>query len=192
MEPIVLKPENEQKTLWIIYWAIPFIIGLIVCVVLALSVNTMAFGLCLAGWLIIMAPISLWIPAFYSSLEYAINTDSVKAKAGVFWKKHVTIPYTKLTNIDVTQGPIERMFDIGTIHVQTAGVGGPEGSKAELKLVGIRNLTEIKDTIMERTRGYMLSKAEQVAEKAPTEENSQIFQRILKELQAIRKALENK
>ena len=63
MEPIVLKPENEQKTLWIIDWAIPFVIGLIVWVIMALFVERVVFGLCLAGWLIVMLLILLWIPA---------------------------------------------------------------------------------------------------------------------------------
>ena len=192
MEPIVLKPENEQKTLWIIDWAIPFVIGLIVWVILALFVERVVFGICLAGWLIVMLLILLWIPAFYKSLEYVIDSDSVKAKAGVFWRKHVTIPYTKVTNLDVTQGPIERIFDIGTIHVQTAGAGGQQGAKAEQKLVGIRNLVGLKDAILERISCYTISAPDQVKEKITQQEDAQIFERILKELKAIRQVLENR
>ncbi len=192
MEPIVLKPENEQKTLWIIDWAIPFVIGLILLVIPALFVERVVFGICLAGWLIVMLLILLWIPAFYKSLEYIIDSDSVKAKAGVFWRKNVTIPYTKVTNLDVTQGPIERIFDIGTIHVQTAGAGGQQGAKAEQKLVGIRNLDGLKDTIMERIRDYTISAPDQVKEKITQQEDAQIFERILKELKAIRQVLENR
>lgn len=192
MEPIVLKPENEQKTLWIIDWAIPSIIGLIVWVILALFVERVVFGLCLAGWLIVTLLILLWIPAFYKSLEYVIDSDSVKAKSGVFWRKNVTIPYTKVTNLDVTQGPLERMFDIGTIHVQTAGAGGQEGAKAELKLVGMRELDGLKDTIMEQIRGYTISGTGHVKKEVAYEEDSQIFEHILKELQAIRQILENR
>lgn len=192
MEPIVLKPENEQKTLWIIDWAIPFVIGLIVWVILALFVERVVFGICLAGWLIVMLLILLWIPAFYKSLEYVIDSDSVKAKAGVFWRKHVTIPYTKVTNLDVTQGPIERIFDIGTIHVQTAGAGGQQGAKAEQKLVGIRNLVGLKDAILERIRCYTISAPDQVKEKITQQEDAQIFERILKELKAIHQVLENR
>lgn len=188
----MLKPENEQKTLWIIDWAIPFVIGLIVLVILTLFAERVVFGICLAGWLIVMLLILLWIPAFYKSLEYIIDSDSVKAKAGVFWRKNVTIPYIKVTNLDVTQGPIERIFDIGTIHVQTAGAGGQQGAKAEQKLVGIRNLDGLKDTIMERIRDYTISAPDQVKEKITQQEDAQIFERILKELKAIRQVLENR
>ena len=192
MEPIVLKPENEQKILWIIDWAIPFVIGLILLVVLVMAFSKVIFGLCLIGWLIVMALILLWIPAFYNSLQYVINSDSVKAKAGVFWRKNVTVPYTKVTNLDVTQGPIERIFNIGTIHIQTAGAGGEPGARAELKLVGIKELEPVKETIMEQIRGYTISAPDRVKEKFAQQEDAQILERILKELKAIRQVLQNR
>ena len=195
METIVLKPEKEQKTMWFIGWAIPFVIGLTVLVVLLLFVKEEAFvvfAIGLIGWLILMSLILLWIPPFYKSLEYVIDSDSIKAKGGVFWRKRVTVPFTKITNIDVTQGPVQRMFDIGTVHVQTAGAGGPQGAQAELKLLGVRDLDEVKDTIMERARGYTISGADETKEKIVQESDLQILERMLKELQAIRKVLENK
>jgi hypothetical protein len=192
MESIVVKPEKEQRIMWFIGWAIPFVIGLTVWIVLLLIVDTVIFSLCVVGWLILGSLILLWIPAFYKSLEYVIDSDSVKMKKGVFWKKRVTVPFTKITNLDVTQGPVQRVFDIGTIHVQTAGAGGPQGAQAELKLLGVRDLDEVKDTIMERVRGYTILRPDEVKEKVVDESDLEIFGRMLKELTAIREVLEKK
>lgn len=192
MEPIVLKPEKEQKTLWFIGWAIPFVLGLALLVVLILTVDKLIFGLCVVGWLILMSLILIYIPAYYKSLEYIIDSDSVKMMKGVFWRKRITVPYTKITNIDVTQGPVQRMFNIGTIHVQTAGAGGMEGGKAELTLLGVRDLEGLKDTIMERVRGYTISEPEEVKKEVVEESNSEIFRHMLKELTVIREVLEKR
>jgi len=192
MESLVVKPEKEQRIMWFIGWAIPFVIGLTVWIVLLLIVDTVIFSLCVVGWLTLGSLILLWIPAFYKSLEYVIDSDSVKMKKGVFWKKRVTVPFTKITNLDVTQGPVQRVFDIGTIHVQTAGAGGPQGAQAELKLLGVRDLDEVKDTIMERVRGYTILRPDEVKEKVVEESDSGIFGRMLKELTAIREVLEKK
>jgi len=192
MESIVLKPEKEQRIMWFIGWAIPFVIGLTVWIILLLIVDTVIFSLCVVGWLILGLLILLWIPAFYKSLEYVIDSDSVKMKKGVFWKKRVTVPFTKITNLDVTQGPVQRVFDIGTIHVQTAGAGGPQGAQAELKLLGVRDLDEVKDTIMGRVRGYTILRPDEVKEKIVDESDSEIFGRMLKELTVIREVLEKK
>jgi uncharacterized membrane protein YdbT with pleckstrin-like domain len=137
-----------------------------------------------------MPLILLWIPAFYKSLEYVIDSDSIKMKKGVFWKKNVTVPFTKITNLDVTQGPLQRMFRIGTIHVQTAGAGGPQGTQAELKLLGVRDLNGLKNTIMERLGGHVVSRPDEVKEETVEASSSEIFGRMLKELTAIRKVLE--
>ena len=179
MKPIVVKPEKEQKTLWFVGWAVPFVLGLILWVVLLLTIDKFIFGLCVVGWLILMVPILLWIPAFYRSLEYVVDSDSVKSKKGVFWRERVTVPYPKITNMDVTQGPVQRMFNIGTIYVQTAGAGGAPGAQAELKLLGVRDLEGLKDTIMERVRGYTISEPEKVKKEVVQESDSVIFKKLL-------------
>lgn len=139
-----------------------------------------------------MSLILLWIPAFYKSLEYIIDSDSVKIRQGVFWRKRITVPYTKITNIDVTQGPIQRIFNIGTIHVQTAGAGGAPGAQAEIRLLGIRDTDGLKDTIMEKIRGYTISEHEEVKKEVVQESDSEIFRHMLKELTAIHEALEKR
>ena len=192
MEPVVLKPEKEQRTMWFIGWTVPFVIGLVLWVVLLLAVDKLIFSLFVVGWVILMPLILLWIPAFYKSLEYIIDSDSVKMRKGVFWRKRVTVPYTKITNIDVTQGPIQRIFNIGTIHIQTAGAGGAPGAQAELRLLGIRDTDGLKDTIMERVRGYTISAPEEVKKEVVQESDSEIFRHMLKELTAIHEALEKR
>lgn len=192
MEEIVLRPEREQRTLWFIGWAIPFILGLVLWLVLSITVHKLIFSLCIAGWLIIMLPILLWIPAFYRSLEYEICSDAVKMRKGVVWKKRVTVPYTKITNVDVTQGPLERAFNIGTIHVQTAGAGGMQGEKAELTLLGLRDFNGLKDTIMERVGSLTFSRSEEIKKEMMQGSDSEILRRMLKELTTIREVLEKK
>ena len=101
-----------------------------------------------------MVFIAFWIPAYFKTLEYILDDEAVKMNKGVFWKKRVTVPYHKITNVDVTQGPIERMYNLGTIHVQTAGAGGAQGANAELRMNGIRELESLKNIIMDGVKGH--------------------------------------
>ena len=157
MEPIEVTPEKAQETMWFIVWGTPLVLGLGACAALLLAVNALVAALVLVGLLIIMAPVGLWIPAFWKSLQYVIDIDSVRMRKGVFWKKHVTVLYSKITNVDVTQGPLQRVFDIGTVHVQTAGAGGLEGAGAELTMLGVRDLNGLRNTILERVSRDVVS-----------------------------------
>ena len=201
------KPEEQLKTLWYITWLVIFALGLVLWVVLIFLVDPLIFVICLGIWFIIMIPVLFWIPRAYQALEYSIEEDSVKMKEGVFWKKHVTVPYLKITNVDVTQGPIQRALGIGVIHVQTAGAGGQQGQKSELKINGVKNPDELRDQIFKNIKTYHLNRSRDLEKPVTSADgkagtvvtmdqdsvdlNSNLLQAILKELSAIRKKLGN-
>ena len=195
MEPIATKPEKEQRTLWIWEWVFTFLLTLACGIVIPLLLQYPAdliIGLIFAAFAVCLILNLIWIPAFYKSLEYIIDEDSVRAKKGVFWRKQVTVPYTKITNVDVTQGPVQRIFDIGTIHLQTAGASGTQSTSAELKMWGIRNLDSVKDAIMARVKAITIPKPAASAEKPPDETDTVILKQILAEITAIREMIGRK
>jgi hypothetical protein len=162
MDKLIIRPEPQQKTMWILGWALQFILFFIADLLFILVLKDpeikLILGITLSSCLLIMLLILLWIPAFYRSLEYSIDSDSISGKKGVFWRRTVTIPYYKITNIDITQGPVQRWFNIGTIHCQTAGMAGPQGQKAELKLLGIKDLEDVKEMIREKVKNFIKPK----------------------------------
>jgi len=195
MESIVLKPEKEQRTLWILCGVFWFMLGLVTLIILMVAAGGKAaivLGIILWAELIAMLLTLIWIPAFHASLQYIIDDDTVKAQGGVLWKRYVTIPFTKITNLDITQGPVQRIFGIGTIHVQTAGASGQQGAKAELRMLGVRNLQEVKERIMERIKAFTLSGAVQAKVEPAGQNQLQVLQGILNELVAIRGVLQSK
>lgn len=84
MEAIRMKPEKEQKILWLISWGIPVVVGTAALVVLLVTEDEVfvGFALGLVGWLLVMSLILLWIPAFYRSLEYVIEADCYSPGVG--------------------------------------------------------------------------------------------------------------
>jgi len=147
---MIVKPEKELKIIWYMSALILFTASLIIILSFFLfsDVNIwIPIGFSIV-WLISLIIALIWVPAAYRAIEYYIQQDSVKMKGGVFWRKHVTIPNRKITNVDITQGPFERFLKIGTIHVQTAGAGGQQGQKAELKISGVREMGTIRDAII--------------------------------------------
>ena len=195
METIVLKPQKELKTVWFIVWSIILALVvplLVVLMLLAPSGPFVVLTVILLASLVVMSLVAIWIPAFLGSLDYAIDDTCVRSKAGVFWQKRVTIPFGKITHIDITQGPLERAFGIGTIHVQTAGAGGTESGRAELRILGLKDLDQIKEAIMARA-GYQPTLAPPQTQTATGSDNvSVVLGRILHELTVIRRILEDR
>ncbi len=191
-----LKPEKELQAIWILSWVVALILGVLFFLFLVFSGEIMVTIFLVAGWVLIMIPVLIWIPYAFRALEYYIDDEGVKMKSGVIWKKFVTVPFHKITNVDITQGPIQRFYRIGTIHIQTAGAGGQQGQKAELKMLGVRELEEVRNVIVGRLKDstYSPSKVnlwEEMAEPAVVDKES-IFKEILNELREIKSLIKNR
>lgn len=180
-----LKPEPELKKLWQLITGIVYIpLILLLLVLIVLSGEPILMGIFLLIMLLALLPILIYLPAFYKTLEYTIDNDAVRLKKGVFWRIRTTVPFNKITNIDITQGPIERMFNISHLRIQTAGASGAQNSLAELIISGIRDSEALKDTIMSR-----IGVPTAAINKEPETEQD-ILKAILTELTAFHKAFD--
>lgn len=141
--------------------------------------------------LLIAAGITLyWIPKFHSSITYVLEDDKITVTKGVWWKTKSFVPYNRITNINIYQGPISRRFGLGKLSIQTAGFSGTSssgGRVAEAVIFGVKNFEEIKDIIIRFVRGMRPEAIEAEAEVKPSKD---INQQILAELRKIRKAVE--
>src|SRR3954465_7989439 len=53
--------------------------------------------------------------ASFKALRYTMDDSYLTAERGVLWKKRRITPLNKITNVDVSQGPLERFLNIGHI-----------------------------------------------------------------------------
>jgi membrane protein YdbS with pleckstrin-like domain len=140
--------------------------------------------------LLIVGFAAFWIPRYFSSVFFIFTEAEIVVERGVWWKHKSTVPYNRVTNIDLTQGPISRRYGLATVHVQTAGYSatGAGGATAEAQIFGVKNYEEIKDLILNMARGLKPIAVEAAAEApAPGETARQM----LAELKKIREILEN-
>lgn len=135
--------------------------------------------------------VAYWIPRYYETISYLFTKDEVVVEKGVWWKKKGFVPYNRITNININQGPISRQFGLGVVRIQTAGYsgggGGGAGRVAEAIILGVKNFEELKDFIMGFVRGIRPMAVEAGPEALAPEG---ISRQILEELKRIREALE--
>ena len=88
MESMILKPKKELKTVMFIIWVVVMIIGIASLTPPFIFIpeieGKLVFGILLVIFLTVMVLFGLWIPAFFKSLEYCIDSEAVKMKKGVF------------------------------------------------------------------------------------------------------------
>lgn len=137
-----------------------------------------------------------WVPAmfliapYYNSLSYEIQDDKVIMRVGVVTKSIKHVPYRTVTNITIKRGILDRLFGLGTLNIQTAGMSGTTG--AEESLEGLENVQKVYDLVateLRRFRGAMTPTAADV-EIEPAGISGDALNAILTEVRAIRQAVE--
>ncbi|HDO41474.1 MAG TPA: PH domain-containing protein [Candidatus Bathyarchaeota archaeon] len=99
--------------------------------------------------------VPFWIPKYYHSIRYLFTEGEIIVEKGVWWRHKSTVPYNRITNIDVVQGPISRRFGLRKVRFQTAGysAAGGGGAIAEASIMGVKNFDEIRDFVLKLVRG---------------------------------------
>ncbi len=172
-----------------LWWMIPVVA--FVMLSFEMQIRVVAAALSSFVPLIIVAGFTLyWIPKFHSSIHYVLEDDKITVTRGVWWKTKSFVPYNRITNVNIYQGPISRHFGLGKLAIQTAGFSGATssgGKVAEAVILGIRNFEEVKDVVMKFVKGM---KPEAVEAEAEVKLSKDTNQQILSELRKIRKAVE--
>jgi len=147
------KLEFRPTKILLVFWIIGVVTACLPIggIVTAVCVETQipvakAFAM---GYLIPMIVFTTYAILFFHTIRYELDERYVTKASGVLWKKRRSIPLKKITNLDVRQGPFERIFGYGKIWVFTPSTGA---ATPEEKLVGITKPHEMKQIIVERSQ----------------------------------------
>lgn len=94
--------------------------------------------LVIAGWCalaaILLMGAHIWPAIVYRNIVWRLGTTGIEIHRGVLWQHRLAIPLSRVQHVDVAQGPIQRMFDLGTITIHTAGT-----KNASVELSGLEH-----------------------------------------------------
>jgi membrane protein YdbS with pleckstrin-like domain len=174
--PVLPVQGNEEITTrkpslgFLQYLKIKFWVGLVFVLIL-----TMVLSIALAGndspWLWIAVSVEvvllvvgsviayLTIHLRFDTMWYVFSDRSMRLRRGIWLIRESTITFENIQNVKVTQGPLQRLFGIADVVVETAGGGGAQaepgaglGMHAGL-IEGVAEAAQIRDSILSRVRG---------------------------------------
>ncbi|MFK7738598.1 MAG: PH domain-containing protein [Pirellulaceae bacterium] len=88
-----------------------------------------------------------WPKVQYEYTGYRLGDAGMEILRGVLWRHKISIPLARVQHVDVSQGPVQRMFDLGTLAVHTAGT-----KNASIELDGLQHATavQLRDRLIEQ------------------------------------------
>jgi membrane protein YdbS with pleckstrin-like domain len=153
------------------YLLIPSLIGLgvvslvLLAVGVGVSVAEPVVGIPLLGVLLVVlvfwiAVVVLAVHLRYDTTWYVLSDRSLRIRRGIWIIRETTITFENVQNVTVRQGPLQRIFGIADVLVDTAGGGGgasaqPHGGAAPAHqglVEGIADAPAIRDLLTAKMR----------------------------------------
>lgn len=114
-----------------------------------------------------------------------LTENEIEWKKGVWFRNTAIVPYNRITNIEITQGPISRKLGIAALKIQTAGYSAQQAG-AELTIVGVEQFEDLKELIMD----FVRAKKAAAVETYEKDKDSNILEELVKIRELLEKALE--
>jgi hypothetical protein len=91
-----------------------------------------------------------WVKLYYQSMWYELHEDEMRWKRGVWFRTTGIVPYNRITNLDLKQGPVMRWLNISTLSIQTAGYSGQ--AVPEIRIEAIEHAEELRELVRSLVR----------------------------------------
>jgi hypothetical protein len=194
MKNQIFRPSVRLKRLYYTYWLLALLLGFLswfLPLLAYLVLNTSILVVAVVAAVILIPALAgfglwaYWIPRYYESISYNILETELVWRRGVWFRQTGIVPYNRITNIDISQGPLARRLGLASLKIQTAGYSAPAGTwgrMPELRIDGVERPEELKETVMAFVRGAKPEAVEVYAENLP--------EKLLRELVKIREVLE--
>ncbi len=96
----------------------------------------------------------------YEMRWYIVTDRSLRIRTGLWRVQEMTMSFANLQQVEVSQGPLQRLLGIADVRVKSAGGGGDQlpqhGGKVDSMHTGffhgVENATEVRDLILSRLR----------------------------------------
>jgi uncharacterized protein len=131
-----------------------------------------------------------WVRLYYQSMWYELRDDEMSWSRGVWFHTTGIVPYNRITNLDIKQGPVMRMFGISTLAIQTAGYSGQ--AVPEIRIEAIEYADELRELIRTLVRNTGIRGDGTGSGEALSSGYDATSRQILDELKQIRSLLEHK
>lgn len=86
-----------------------------------------------------------WPEISYRHTFYRVDPQGIEIRRGVIWRRAISVPKSRVQHTDVSQGPLQRKYGLGTLVIYTAGT---EHAKVELSGLSHAQAMRIRDHLL--------------------------------------------
>ncbi|MBD3186878.1 PH domain-containing protein, partial [Candidatus Bathyarchaeota archaeon] len=117
----------------------------------------LSVGLSIIAFAVVTMIYHSYVKAYVKTFFYKVTDQFIFIRRGVFTNHEVTIPFSRIQNVSISQGLFDKRFGLHTVKIETAGsnASSKQGSiLPEGYMAGIRNPAHIERMIEKLVHKY--------------------------------------
>jgi len=113
--------------------------------------DKLGLALLLFGGFVLLSTASLFIR--WLTFEFRLEDDQLRIEQGLLNRSSRTIPFDRVTDVDIEQGPIHRIFGLARVKMETGASAAAKEADGQLDTIRLERAQEIRDYIRTRRSG---------------------------------------
>lgn len=114
------------------------------------------WGSALIGILCLLLFMGIGVLLYWRRFEFRVGANEIRIDSGILSRTHRSIPFDRVQDVDITQGPIARVIGLARVKFETGASGGEE--EGVLQAIRLQRAQELRDLVRSRrTRSAVVS-----------------------------------
>lgn len=84
---------------------------------------------------------------YWLRFSYTIDDGEIRIDSGVISRQHRVIPFDRVQDVNIEQGPIARMIGLAKVKLETGGSASAGSEEGELNAISMAEADSLRDTI---------------------------------------------
>lgn len=90
---------------------------------------------------------------YWRRFEYRVGEREIRIDSGILNRRHRSIPFERIQDADIIQGPLDRLLGIAQVKFETGGSGGRNSEEGVLQAITLERAHQIRELIRSRRAG---------------------------------------
>lgn len=87
---------------------------------------------------------------YWRRFEYRVGENEIRIDSGILSRTHRSIPYDRIHDVEINQGPVARLLGLARVKFETGGSAGTNDDDGSLRAIAIDRAQEIRSLIRAR------------------------------------------
>jgi putative membrane protein len=122
-------------------------------------------GTALLAAVALLAFVAVSLFVYWTRFEFRVGKDEIRIDSGLFSRTHRSIPFDRIQDVDISQGPLARLLGIAKVKFETGGSGGAGADEGVLQAIPLERAEQLRALV----RAHRPAAGEEAADVAEAE-----------------------